>query len=856
MSNQLISNRIFNHSKTNPSRQALLRPDGHGASYSDFATVYHAFSEFIDIHGIKGHERIAILSDNGLATGLLALPIMEKNVLITMDSNLSGDHLADYLSLLSADYLLTDSIDPDLAFLIRKHGYGLVCFELSGNMGLMDCRFQLVHLPTVQYGDISYKTSDIASLSTTSGTTSTPKIVPTSKTSHILGIEATVQNFGYKETDKMLIITKMSKIASINAMLSMLTAGGCVIATNGFNHHEFVNLITNEGVTLFTATPAVLNSLANYLKNNEINLEGTSLRFVRSSGAPLPGKLKSYLEDAFKAPVIQTYGMTETKMIATTYHSPKGYKEGSVGISAGSLLKVVNDEILIKGPCVFSGYENLPEVNETCFTDGWFHTGDMGYVDEDGYIFITGRIKEMINRGGEKVSPYEVESVILGHENVQSVAVFPYPNQYGSENVGAAVVLKESHIFDLKTLRHHLSGKVSHFKMPSLLYVVDEIPVSNNGKVQRKQLFSQLNALYPSLASQTVPDPLSTEAPPDVLTDTQSFLKDCWESILNRKNFGVGDNFFDIGGDSLAAAALFSEIENKYSIQVPVNIFFRNSTISGLSDYIDRYESTTGSFRFLFPIKTTGYKTPLICVHSGDGEAVTYHHLGKHIEDSRPVYGLRFDPSFDGWSHPLSFDQICERYMDEIVRLDPIGPYNLCGTCYGGVLAFKIAAGLKKKGYEIGMLAMFDSVYATGKKRKLSRQFVNSFSELIEHRVTEIPRLVFKKTVTMTSLLRNKSLKKRYMSSLQGTQCQLSGRLAKEGPLAYAYSQYRPEQYSGKIHYFKSVKDTIQNRQAVDYWRSMTSSFAYIEMPCRHTEINDEPNSRFLADQLSAIMED
>lgn len=856
MNKQAISNQIFSHAKREPGRPALLKSGGKGVSYGDFAVVYRAFSDFIGMHDIKGHERIAIMSDEGLATGLLALPIMEKTVLVTVDRDLAGKRLIDYITLLSTDYLLTDSIDPELVSLIREYGFGLVHFELTGDMGNICCSFELIHSPTIVHGDIGYKTYDLANLTTTSGTTSTPKIVPTTTLNHLCGIEATVRCFGYNENDKMLIVTKMSRVTSINAMLAVLSSGGCVMITNVFNHNEFVNLIKNKGITLFTATPAVLNSLADYLKTNQIDLGKTSLRFVRSSGAPLPGKLKEYLEDAFKTSVIQTYGMTETKLIATTYGAPKGYKEGSVGISAGSLVSVVEDEILIKGPCVFPGYENLPEVNALCFTDGWFHTGDMGYVDEDGYIFITGRIKEMINRGGEKVSPYEIEGLILGHEEIKSVAVFPYPNRYGSEDVGAVVVPRKSKTIDLNTLRRFLTGKVPHFKMPSLLYVVDEIPVGQNGKIQRKQLFGQLSSSYPDTALHTISDQSEDVLLIDRLTETQRFLTDCWQSILNRKNIGLSDNFFDIGGDSLAAAALFSEIENQFGIQVPVNVFFKNSTIAELSDYIDHYESVVENFRFLFPIKASGYKNPLICVHSGDGEAVTYHHLGQSMEENRPVYGLRFDPNAEGWSHPLSFDQICERYVDEIVSLDPIGPYNLCGTCYGGVLAFKIAVGLKQRGYDVGLLAMFDSVYASGKKRKLSRQFVNSFSELKDHRVTQIPGLVVKKTATMMSLLRNRGLKKRYMASLQGNQSQLTGRSAIEGPLAYAYSKYSPEYYNGRIHYFKSVKDKLQNLQAVDFWKSNASDFEFIEMPCRHTEINDEQNSMFLAHRLSALMED
>jgi nonribosomal peptide synthetase DhbF len=173
---------------------------------------------------------------------------------------------------------------------------------------------------------------------------------------------------------------------------------------------------------------------------------------------------------------------------------------------------------------------------------------------------------------------------------------------------------------------------------------------------------------------------------------------DIWKTILKKSRIGIEDDFFKLGGDSLLAALLYSQIELKLGVQIPINILFHKTTIRELAGFIDHREAAANRFKFIVPIKSTGYKNPLFCMHPGDGEATTYHSIGKYMEENRPVYGLRFVPEGADWIHPLTFDQMGEEYAKEIQSLDPYGPYNLCGTCYGGVLAFATASALARAG--------------------------------------------------------------------------------------------------------------------------------------------------------------
>ena len=222
-----------------------------------------------------------------------------------------------------------------------------------------------------------------------------------------------------------LVITNRYAGGQLSSVLHALSTGGSIVLADGFSHMDFLRAIEAYPITYVRTTPAVLGALAAFLQKEGVRPPENQLQFIRASGAPLMRETKEFLEEAFSTRVIQTYGMSEAKGLTSTFLEPAGYKEGSAGLCFGANMKIQDGEILVSGPTVFSGYEN-PEIdNREYFENGWFHTGDLGVFDEDGYLFITGRAKEMINRGGEKISPYEVEAAILKLPGVLDVAVFP-----------------------------------------------------------------------------------------------------------------------------------------------------------------------------------------------------------------------------------------------------------------------------------------------------------------------------------------------------------------------------------------------------------------------------------------------
>ena len=237
---------------------------------------------------------------------------------------------------------------------------------------------------------------------------------------------------------------------------------------------------------------------------NQAIIDQAKLRFIRSSSASLPPPVMQALEDTFGAPVIEAYGMTEAAHQMASNPLPPGVrKPGSVGIAAGPEVGIMDHkgqllargeigEIVIRGPNVTPGYQGNPQANEKAFTNGWFRTGDQGVIDAEGYVRLTDRLKEIINRGGEKISPREVDEVLMEHPAVDQVVTFAVPHPKLGEDVAAAVVLKEGASADPQDIRAFVSERLADMKVPRKILVLDEIPKGATGKLQRIGLAEKL----------------------------------------------------------------------------------------------------------------------------------------------------------------------------------------------------------------------------------------------------------------------------------------------------------------------------------------------------------------------------
>ncbi len=346
---------------------------------------------------------------------------------------------------------------------------------------------------------------DIALVLHTSGTTSRPKIVPLSHRNVTASAYHIRETLKLEPADMCLNIMPLFHIHGlIAAVLCSVAAGASVCCTPGFNAFRFFSWLDSIRPTWYSAVPTMHQAILPLAERNRDILSRVQLRLIRSSSSSLPPQVMMALEETFHAPVLEAYGMTEAAhQMCSNPLPPKPHYAGSVGPSGGPDVAIMDEagtllaagatgEVVIRGRNVFSGYENNPKANAEAFVNGWFRTGDQGVLDEQGYLRLTGRLKEIINRGGEKVSPLEVDAVLMDHPSVQQVVTFAMPHAKLGEEVAAAVVLREGRSLDEAGLREFASARLAAFKVPRKVVFLKEIPKGATGKLQRIGLAAKL----------------------------------------------------------------------------------------------------------------------------------------------------------------------------------------------------------------------------------------------------------------------------------------------------------------------------------------------------------------------------
>ena len=349
------------------------------------------------------------------------------------------------------------------------------------------------------------QTGDIALILHTSGTTSRPKIVPLTHKNVCASARNISATLALRQEDRELHVMPMFHIHGLIAgVLAPMAVGSQIFCTPGFNALKFFAWMKECKPTWFTAVPTMHQAILSRAAGNTDVIRSNPLRFLRSSSSSMPTKVIEELEKVFNAPLIESYGMTEAShQMASNPLPPAKRIPGSVGVAAGPEIAIMDSdgkmlppgaigEVVIRGENVTLGYENNPKANADAFTNGWFRTGDQGSLSSDGYLTLTGRLKEIINRGGEKISPLEVDEVLMHHPAVMQVVTFAMPHEKLGEDVAAAVVLREGQRLTERELRDFASTRLADFKVPRKILFMAEIPKGATGKLQRIGLAAKL----------------------------------------------------------------------------------------------------------------------------------------------------------------------------------------------------------------------------------------------------------------------------------------------------------------------------------------------------------------------------
>ncbi len=493
---------------------AITAPGRPALSYRGLRALVADTTAALNAAGIGRNDRVAIVLPNGPEMATCFLACASATASGPLNPAYRADEFEFYLDDLKAKALIVDqgSTSPAVAA-ARK--LGLLVIELQVPAGAPAGQFTLSPLPAAPCAlPGPAQAGDVAMVLHTSGTTSRPKRVPLSVANLCASARHIATTLQFTPADCGLNIMPLFHIHGLLAgLLAPLSAGSQVFCTPGFNALRFFKWMDEARPTWYTAVPTMHLAIATRGKHNAEVLARHALRFVRSSSSAMPPQLIAQLEQMFKAPLVESYGMTEAAhQMAANPLPPLQRKPGSVGRAAGPEVAIRGEdggflpagevgEIVIRGPNVTAGYENNPKANEEAFVDGWFRTGDQGVMDAEGYISITGRLKEIINRGGEKVSPREIDEILLDHVSVAQVVVFGAPHKRLGEEVAAMVVLHEGHECSERELQQFVAARVAGYKVPKKILFVDELPKGATGKLQRIGLAQRIGLGFGSYVS-------------------------------------------------------------------------------------------------------------------------------------------------------------------------------------------------------------------------------------------------------------------------------------------------------------------------------------------------------------------
>lgn len=566
-----------------PQATAILAPGRQGLSYAALRDLVHQVQARLQALGIEPDDRVAVVLPNGPEMATAFLAVASCAACAPLNPAYQAAEFKFYLEDLGARalMLLADDASPARS-VATELGIAVIDLQVSPEQpaGHFDVLVPEGMAAVQGNSDIVQQTALILH---TSGTTSRPKIVPLSH-ANLVSSAANIAGFlELGEQDRCLNVMPLFHIHGlVGALLASLAGGGSLVCAPGFDSTRFFDWINEYQPTWYSAVPTIHQSIAGRASEYQQTAPGHRFRFVRSSSAALPPRTQHEIENMFHAPVIEAYGMTEAAhQMASNPLPPAARKPGSVGIAAGVDIAIMDEagqmleqgrraEIVIRGAGVTAGYENNPEANAKAYTDGWFRTGDQGYLDEDGYLFITGRLKEIVNRGGEKISPREVDEALLDHPAVAQATAFAVPHATLGEDLAAAVVLRAGATADEAALRNHLFKQVADFKVPSRIVFLDEIPKGATGKIQR-------SSLHEKLASALVQHYAEPEA------EDEKYLAALFRDVLGCGQVGVNDNFFALGGDSLRGAQVISRINHDRDVDLPIPALFQHPTVAQLA---------------------------------------------------------------------------------------------------------------------------------------------------------------------------------------------------------------------------------------------------------------------------------
>ncbi len=564
--------------RRNPGAAALLAPGRPPLAFAGLLQQVDHVVQALAGAGLGRGSRIALALPNGPEMAAMLIAASAGATCAPLSPELDAASCRFLFAHLRIDALVVSAGEDSPALHVAAElgvPVARVAFSNADAAGKFSLEVQTGRPPIVAQAP---RPSDVSILLCTSGTTARPKTVPCTSRNLVDLAIARAELLQLTCADRSLLVTPCFTASGIRRNLfPTLGAGGSVVCTPGLDPDRVLDWIEEFQPTFYTGGPTIHRAVVDLLERHG-QAPRHSLRFVVSASASLPADVHDRLERGLGVPVLQAYATTEAGAIAQSPLPPALHRRGSVGKAAGSEIAILGDartflpagevgEIVVRSAEVFDGYENDPEANREIFHDGWCRTGDLGHVDADGFLFLVGRVNEIINRGGYKVSPVEIDIALATHPDVVEAAAFSVPHPTLGEDIAMAVVLRRPVAATPQKLRDFALANLAAFKVPSHIVVTDQLPKTPLGKIRRRELAA--------IHAQPQLRPFSPPAGPN-----ETLVARAFSEVLGIDPIGADDNFFLLGGDSLNGAQVVQRLNAAAGSDLPVSSLFRRPTVA------------------------------------------------------------------------------------------------------------------------------------------------------------------------------------------------------------------------------------------------------------------------------------
>lgn len=729
---------IHLQSELNP-QPVGIQSEAISITYANLEDLLLQMGGFLRSNLIGQEDSVLIILPQGIQMALTCLGVMRHSICVPINPDYTTNEIEQ----------VVDSVQPKLIFTNETLRPTVqACSNLPKECSIInaevDSSLKWDFEEGLNSGDSNATTpefpssKDVALLLLTSGSTSTPKMVPLTHENILVSTQNLVASLNLTKDDRCLNMMTMFHVGGLlDLLIAPLTIGCTVMCSEQMGSASFFKHFNSFKPTWYQCVPTMLADIVNYFEHHkdEIQTNG-SFRFIRSVSSSISKELLLKAENLFQVPVIEIYGMTETAGVIASNPLPPGPRKlNSVGVVVKAAeVKIIDShnnplgpnkvgEILVSGDSVFSGYMNNHALNDGLFVGKWFRTGDTGLIDEDGYLFLKGRVKEIINRGGEKISPMEIDRIIESHPAVLEAAAFSVPHPTLGEDVAAAVVSASGQSLSKEELIGYLSESLSQFKLPRTIHFLDKLPRNSGGKIQRHLLTQSFSG--------GVTDRSEIDDAPS--TPLEKLVAELWKKILEVENVKRHDDFFDLGGDSLRALLFISELENSIKTKVDPKVIYEHSVLIDLTQYLEveglcvttKSDETSeadlhnelsrlmahwpgsrlNEQGLIVGRNTLGTKTPIFwCTNGVD----YFEEQIEFFEADQPLYGMvsLIESKFRSVENN---EKAAKLYAQEVRQLFPQQEVIIGGWCEGAKIVIDVARFVKEMGGEVKLLFMQDN---------------------------------------------------------------------------------------------------------------------------------------------------